>query len=92
MSRKLKSDAANVKRRKNNRAEYLKYQASDKRKAYRAELNAEARKLGIYGKRERRGIDIMHGEDGKIKGPGSAKVNRADGARKAARARKRNNR
>jgi len=89
MSRKLKSDAANVKRRKNNRAEYLKYQASDKRKAYRAELNAEARKRGIYGERESKGVDILHNDKtGKIKGVGSASKNRAAGARKGAKIRK----
>jgi hypothetical protein len=83
MKRKLKMDAANVARRKKNKAEYAKYQASPKRKKYRAELNQDARERGIYGKRMSKGIDIMHGKDGKIKGPGSAKANRADGARKA---------
>lgn len=40
------------------------YQSSPKRKAYRAELNAEARERGIYGKRK--SIDLSHTKDGKM--------------------------
>lgn len=40
------------------------YQSSPKRKAYRAELNAEARKRGIYGKRQ--SMDLSHTKDGKM--------------------------
>jgi hypothetical protein len=89
MAKKLKMDAANVKRRKNNKAEYRKYQSSPKRRAYRAELNREARKRGIYGKRASKGIDLLHNEKGKIVRAGSASKNRAAGARKGARSRKR---
>lgn len=40
------------------------YQSSPKRKAYRAELNAEARDRGIYGKRK--SMDLSHTKDGKM--------------------------
>lgn len=40
------------------------YQSSPKRKAYRAELNAEARERGIYGKRK--SMDLSHTKDGKM--------------------------
>lgn len=86
-ARKLKSDPANVKRRKNNRAEYLKYQASGKRRKYRSELNKWARDHKVYGKRMSKGQDVIH-VNGKIKGLGSAKKNRAAGARAGARKRK----
>ena len=82
-------DAANVKRRKQNRAEYLKYQASDKRKKYRSELNQWARDHKVYGKRMSKGKDVIH-VNGKIQGLGSAKKNRAAGARAGARKRKKN--
>lgn len=42
------------------------YQSSPKRKAYRAELNAEARERGIYGKRDAMGKDLSHKKDGKM--------------------------
>lgn len=77
--RKLKMDAANVKRRKKNHIEYKKYQGSAKRKKYRAELNAYARKHNLYGKREAAGKDVLH-KDGKIVGVGNASKNRAAGA------------
>jgi len=86
-SRKLKMDAANVKRRKHNDVEYRKYQDSPKRKKYRASLNRWARKHHVYGKRWARGVDAMH-IDGKIKRLGSAHANRAAGARAGARIRK----
>lgn len=40
------------------------YQSSPKRKAYRAELNAEARERGIYGKRK--SMDLSHTKDGNM--------------------------
>lgn len=40
------------------------YQSSPKRKAYRAELNAEARERGIYG--NRKSMDLSHTKDGKM--------------------------
>jgi hypothetical protein len=40
------------------------YQSSPKRRAYRAELNAEARERGIYGKRK--SMDLSHTKDGKM--------------------------
>lgn len=40
------------------------YQSSPKRKAYRADLNAEARERGIYGKRK--SMDLSHTKDGKM--------------------------
>ena len=80
-------DAANIRRRKQNRQEYLKYQASPERKRYRSQLNRWARKRGIYGKRWDKGLDVVHA-GGKIKGLGSARKNRAAGARAAANKRK----
>lgn len=68
--------------------EYKRDQSSAKRKKYRASLNKEARKRGVYGKRKAMGKDLVH-EGGKIKGLGSARKNRQDGARKASRARAR---
>lgn len=73
-------DPANVKRRKKNHLEYKKFQDSPKRKKYRAELNAWARKHNVYGKREARGVDAVHSK-GKIVGLGSASKNRAAGAK-----------
>jgi hypothetical protein len=40
------------------------YQSSPKRRSYRAELNAEARERGIYGKRK--SMDLSHTKDGKM--------------------------
>lgn len=40
------------------------YQSSPERRKYRAELNAEARKRGIYGKRK--SMDLSHTKDGKM--------------------------
>mgnify|MGYP000629693427 FL=1 len=40
------------------------YQSSPKRRAYRAELNIEARERGIYGKRK--SMDLSHTKDGKM--------------------------
>jgi hypothetical protein len=40
------------------------YQSSPKRRAYRADLNAEARERGIYGKRK--SMDLSHTKDGKM--------------------------
>ena len=40
------------------------YQSSPKRRAYRAELNAEARERGIYGKRK--SMDLSHTKSGKM--------------------------
>jgi hypothetical protein len=87
MARKLSMTKANIRRRKHNAAEYRKFQASPKRRAYRAGLNKWARKKGVYGKRKRRGLDALH-IGGKIKRLGSARANRAAGARKGARRRK----
>jgi hypothetical protein len=42
------------------------YQSSPKRRAYRAELNAEARERGIYGKRSAMSKDLSHTKDGKM--------------------------
>ena len=42
------------------------YQSSPKRKAYRSELNAEARERGIYGKRASKSLDLSHKKDGKM--------------------------
>ena len=43
-----------------------KYQSTPERRAYRAELNKEARERGIYGKREKMGKDLSHTKDGKM--------------------------
>ena len=42
------------------------YQSSPKRRAYRAELNAEARERGIYGKRAAMSKDLSHTKDGRM--------------------------
>ena len=42
------------------------YQSSPKRRAYRTELNAEARERGIYGKRALKSLDLSHKKDGKM--------------------------
>lgn len=42
------------------------YQSSPERRKYRAELNAEARDRGIYGKRSAMGKDLSHKKDGKM--------------------------
>lgn len=42
------------------------YQSSPERRKYRAELNAEARERGIYGKRNAMGKDLSHKKDGKM--------------------------
>lgn len=40
------------------------YQSTPSRKKYRAELNREAKKRGIYGKRWNKGVDLSHKKDG----------------------------
>ena len=42
------------------------YQSSPERRKYRAELNAEARERGIYGKRDAMSKDLSHKKDGKM--------------------------
>lgn len=83
----LSMTKANIRRRKKNHIEYRKFQSSAKRRKYRASLNAWARKRKVYGKRRRRGLDALH-IGGKIKRLGSASANRAAGARKGARRRR----
>jgi len=41
-----------------------KYNGSAERRKYRSELNKEARKRGIYGKRHAAGKDLSHKQDG----------------------------
>lgn len=43
------------------------YQSSPARRRYRSELNKEARKRGVYGKRYSAGKDLSHGSDGSLK-------------------------
>lgn len=42
------------------------YNARPDQVKYREELNAEARKRGIYGKRASKGLDLSHKKDGKM--------------------------
>ena len=42
------------------------YQSTPARNKYRAELNAEARERGIYGKRDAMGKDLSHKKNGKM--------------------------
>ena len=42
------------------------YQSTPARNKYRAELNAEARDRGIYGKRSAMSKDLSHKKDGKM--------------------------
>ena len=42
------------------------YQSTPARNKYRAELNAEARDRGIYGKRASMSKDLSHKKDGKM--------------------------
>ena len=42
------------------------YQSTPARNKYRAELNAEARDRGIYGKRAAMGKDLSHKKDGSM--------------------------
>lgn len=42
------------------------YQSSPSRVKYRQELNAEARKRGIYGKRHAAGTNLSHTKSGKM--------------------------
>lgn len=42
------------------------YQSSPERRKYRSELNKEARKRGIYGKRHKNGVDLSHKKDGSM--------------------------
>jgi hypothetical protein len=42
------------------------YQSTPARNKYRAELNAEARDRGIYGKRSAMSKDLSHTKDGKM--------------------------
>lgn len=43
-----------------------KYQSSPERVKYREELNSEARKRKIYGKRHASGVDLSHTKSGKM--------------------------
>lgn len=58
---------------RNYKKEYRKFQASRKRKRYRAELNKYNREHGKYGAND--GLDASH-KNGKIVGYESAHVNR----------------
>lgn len=51
---------------RNYKKEYATFQSKPKQKKYRAELNGEARKRGIYGKRKSMGVDLSHTKSGKI--------------------------
>jgi hypothetical protein len=42
------------------------YQSTPERRKYRAKLNQEARKRGIYGKRHSAGKDLSHTKEGKM--------------------------
>ena len=42
------------------------YQSAPAKRKYRAELNAEARDRGIYGKRASKSLDLSHKKDGKM--------------------------
>jgi hypothetical protein len=42
------------------------YQSTPARNKYRAELNAEARERGIYGKRASKSLDLSHKKDGSM--------------------------
>lgn len=42
------------------------YQSSPSRVKYRSELNKEARKRKIYGKRHSNGVDLSHTKSGKM--------------------------
>lgn len=78
---------AKKKTKAENRAHYKRYNSSKARRKYRSELNKERRKRGIYGKG---GDEVCHSR-GKGKGKVSMcsrKTNRADGARKANRVRR----
>lgn len=54
------------KKRTRNYKKEGKWQASPKQRAYRAELNREARKRKIYGKRKSRGVELSHTSSGKM--------------------------
>lgn len=54
-----------------NKASGRKYTQADlksnrKNQKKRVELNREARKRGVYGKRWKKGVDLSHTKDGKI--------------------------
>ena len=63
-----------IKKKRNYKKEYKKYQSSPKRKKYRAKLNAYNRKKGTYGNGD--GLDASH-KKGKIVGFESQSRNRA---------------
>lgn len=73
-------------KKRNYAKEYARDQSSTKRKKYRAQLNRYRRK-----NKGGKGKDAIH-KGNKIVGYGSRRKNRADGARKATRARMRNRR
>ena len=70
---KLNSDEVNEAKKRDYKAEYKKFQSSDKSKKYRAELNAYNRKKGTYGNGD--GKDASH-KGGKIAGFEKESVNR----------------
>ena len=49
-----------------NKATGRDYQSAPAKRKYRAELNAEARDRGIYGKRASMSKDLSHKKDGKM--------------------------
>ena len=63
-----------MRKKRNYKKEYKKYQSSPKRKKYRAKLNAYNRKKGTYGNGD--GLDASH-KGGRIVGFESQSINRS---------------
>ena len=55
---------ANKKARDRKKKYDTKYHSTPERKKYRAELNKEGRKRGVYGKRKKMGKDLHHKKGG----------------------------
>ena len=84
-SKSSKYFAENEEQRLAKNAYNKKYHATKKRRKYRAELNAENRKRGTYGKMTAMGKDLSHTKTGKLvlesRSKNRARNNKGDNAR-----------
>lgn len=81
-SKSAKYYAANPEAREKKKAYDKKNNAKPEERAKRAELNREARKRGVYGKREGMGQDLSHTKSGDLVLESTSKNRARNGAKK----------
>jgi hypothetical protein len=81
-SKSAKYYAANPEARAKKQAYDKKHNAKPEERAKRAELNREARKRGVYGKREEMGKDLSHTKSGDLVLESTSRNRARNGAKK----------